>query len=318
MENFVDILKAGPNMGSLPDPIVGQFLPKEVSNKIIEDIESQVVMRQYCQKIMVPGRYLVIPKISFGGDNLKAYKIDYASASDYKDKAQADFTTGSITVEPKMLVSWTELLEHDLEFATLDLATYIQRQLTRTIARAEEKALVHGTGGAGDSYLKLFVGLAKLTKSLAPVTYADNDDIIDKISLAVKNLGVYADDRSQLVLAVSPTFANRLRKSAKIINVGYYAPAEQSAIRTGTLPKICGMEVVEMPELESENGTGEYAVIFRRDFGLLAQRGNILFRRIPKPEDFKVILVMAEFVDFIWQYVDGDDKALGMVELYIP
>ena len=311
-KQMLDVMKAGPDTGSLPDPIQGQFLPKEVSAKIVKDIEYQVVMRKYVSRIVVPGRYLVIPRISWGGDALKAYKIDYASAADYNTKAQADFATGSLTLKPEMLVARTELLEHDLDFATVDLSAYIMEQLTRTIARAEEKALILGTAGNGDSYLNLFKGVTQIPNVVTDVTYADSDDYVDKISDAINKLGVYGEDRGQLVLLVSNTVANRLRKSAKILNVGYYDPKAVSIVREGGMPMIHGVEVQEVPELETINN-GEQDILMRRDFGLLGQRQGILFRRVARPDLFKIILVMSEFIDFTWQYVDQNNAAYGKI-----
>jgi hypothetical protein len=75
-----------------------------------------------------------------------------------------------------------------------------------------------------------------------------------------------------------------------------------------------GVEVQEIPELETINA-GEFAVLMRRDFGLLGQRQGIMFRRVARPDLFKIILVMSEFVDFTWQYRDIADKAYGKIAI---
>lgn len=310
-----DILKAA-DMGAIPDNVsdANNFLPKEVSAKIIEEIVAANVVRQYVQTLNVAGRSLSIPRILYG-DSVNAYKVAYGV--DVRDgNTEAAFATRAVVLEPQLLVSFTTLLESDLDTAGVDLSNYIRKTLAMTIARAEEKSMLIGVEGSGSGYLSLFDGIYTIANdsgkcAQTPVTFGDSDDLVDKIGDAIKDMGVYGEDRGQLVLFAANTFANNLRKSGKIQQVGTYNVAETGVTRTGSLPLIHGIKVVESSVLEAKNG-GNCAVLARVDGGMLGQRGQIIFRRKSFEEKFSVLLIMAEVIDFIWALQNSSDKALGL------
>ena len=314
MEEF-DIRKAA-DMGAIPDNVseANNFLPKEVSAKIIEEIVAANVVRQYVQTLNVAGRSLSIPRILYG-DSVNAYKVAYGV--DVRDgNTEASFATKSVVLEPQLMVSFTTLLESDLETAGVDLSNYIRKTLAMTIARAEEKAMLIGVEGSGSSYLSLFDGIYTIANDAGKcaqtaITYGESDDLCDKIGDAIAGQGVYGEDRGQLVIFAANTFANELRKSAKIQQVGTYNVAETGVTRTGSLPLIHGVKVIESSVLEAKN-SGHCAVLARVDGGMLGQRGQIIFRRKAIEEKFSVLLIMAEVIDFVWALQNASDKALGL------
>lgn len=313
-----NILKDFSNAGQIPDNTGDTYLPKEVSAKIIEEIVAANVMRQFAQSVNVSGRTLSIPRILYG-DSVNAYRMAYG-VDVRTGHSDVNFTTEASVLEPQLVASFTTLLENDMETAGVDLAGYIRKSLAMTLARAEEKAMVIGddTTPSG-SYLTLFKGVYTIASTsdcaTAPVTYSDSSDLVDKISDAIKALTVYGEDRGMLVLLCSNTFANKLRKSAKIDQVGTYNQNEVGVTRTGTLPKIHGVKIVESSVLETQE-SGECAVLMRVDGGIVGQRGGIIFRRKQNIESFSELLIMAEVIDYAWVLRNASNKALGMVLIH--
>lgn len=315
MEDF-NILRKAADLGQIPDSVsdANNFLPKEVSAKIIEEIIAANVMRQYVQTVTVANRSLSIPRINYG-DTVNAYKIGYG-VDVQTGRSEVGFATKATVLEPQLLAAFTSLLEVDLDTAGVDLAKYIQKSLAMTIARAEERAMLIGVKGSGTGYDSMFNGLMTIAVDTnlcaqAAVTYGDSDSLVDKISDAIKGQGVYGEDRGQLVLIAANTFANKLRKDSKIQQVGTYNVAELGVTRSGSLPLIHGVKVIESSVLETQE-SGECALLVRMDGGLLGQRGQLMFRRKPYEEKFSVLLIMAEAIDFAWSLYNASDKATGL------
>lgn len=315
-EKMVNFLKAA-DLGQIPDNVsaANDFLPKDVASKVIEEITAANIMRQFVQVINVPNRSLSIPRVSFG-DDVNAYKVAYGVDVTSGGRQESGFSSNATVLEPQLLVAFTKMLEIDMDTAGLDIANYVRRALSLALARAEEKSMLLGEKGSGGSYLDLYDGIYTIAADPAKcaqtvVTFSDADSCVDKISDAIKNQGVYGEDRGQLVLIAANTFANRLRKDPKIQQVGTYNVAETGVTRSGSLPLIHGVKVIESSVLEAKHG-GECAVLMRTDGSILGQRGQIIFRKKPYEEKFEVLLIMAEVIDFQWMLKTNADKALGL------
>jgi len=306
------------DLGQIPDQLGSDYLPKDVSSKIIEEITQKNIMRKFVQTIPVANRTIQVPRVLFG-DTLNVYKIAYG-ADVTSGTSEQGFTSSSILLQPQLMAAYTIMLEYDMETAGLDLGAYVRRALIQAIARAEENAFLVGVKGSGSGYATLFDGIYTVAASgskcaVTPVEYDDEDDLVDVIADGIKELGVYGEDRGQLVLIAANTFANKLRKDAKIVQVGDYNPNELGVTRTGNLPKIHGVPVVESSVLETKE-SGECAILMRTDGGLLGQRGQIIVRNKAYEEKFSNMLIMAEEIDFAWGHLDSSTKAVGMVLIH--
>jgi hypothetical protein len=313
-----NILKAA-DLGQIPDSVseANNFLPKEVSAKIVEEIVAANIMRQYVQKITVANRSLSIPRVNYG-DTVNAYKIGYGV--DVRDgRSETGFSSKATVLEPQLLAAFTNILEVDLDTAGLDLSNYIRKSLALTIARAEEKAMLVGVAGSGSGYATMFDGVYTIASGAGcaqvPVEYADEDSLVDAISDAIKAQGVYGEDRGQLVLVAANSFANALRKDPKVQQVGTYNVAELGVTRSGSLPLIHGVKIIESSVLESQEA-GECAVLMRMDGGILGERGQIIFRKKAIEEAFMMLLIMAEVIDFKWTLYNSADKATGLTLIH--
>jgi len=302
--------------GQIPDVVsaANNVLPKDVSAKIIEEIVAANIMRGLVQQVAVPNRSLSIPRILYGQD-VNAYKIAYG-VDITTVASEVEFSTKATVLEPQLVATFTDLLESDLDTAGMDLAMYIRKALALNLARAEENAMIQGAAGSGTGYLTTFDGVYTIANdpskcAQTPVTYTTSDSLVDKVSDAIKAQGVYGEDRGRLVVVAANTFANRLRKDDKIAQVGVYNMNETGITRTGVLPMIHGVRVVESSVLETKLG-GECAILMRTDGGIVGQRGDILLRNRNIIEAFKVRLIMAEAIDFKWTLYNSAEKALGL------
>ena len=309
-----NILKAA-DLGQIPDSVseANNFLPKDISAKIVEEIVAANIMRQYVQRITVANRSMSIPRVNYG-DTVNAYKIGYGT--DVRtDRSETTFSSKATVLEPQLLAAFTNILEVDLDTAGLDLSNYIRKSLALTLARAEERGMLIGVKGSGTGYATMYDGVYTIAAgagcATAPQEYVDEDSLVDKISDGIKAMGVYGEDRGQLVLIASNSFANKLRKDEKIQQVGTYNVAELGVTRSGTLPLIHGVKVVESSVLETQE-EGECAVLMRTDGGVLGERGQILFRKKPIEEAFMMLLIMAEVIDFKWSLYNTADDATGL------
>lgn len=312
----INILRKTADLGQIPDSVSvdNNYLPKDVANKIIEEITAANIMRSYVETINVPHRSLSVPRINYG-DTVNAYKVAYG-VDVTSGNAETAFSTKATVLEPQLVVAFTKMLESDLETAGIDIANHVQRHLALTLARAEEKGMLIGEKGSGSSYSTMFDGVYTIAADSSKcaqtaITFTDSDSIVDKLSDAIKGQGVYGEDRNMLVLIAANTFANRLRKDDKITQVGTYNVSEKGVTRSGSLPLIHGVKIIESSVLEAKCG-GDCAVLMRVDGGILGQRGQIMFRRKAYEEQFQVLLIMAEVIDFKWQLMNTSDKALGL------
>lgn len=313
-----NILKTA-DLGQIPDNVSADnnFLPKEVSAKIVEEITAANIMRQYVQRLTVANRSLSVPRINYG-DTVNAYKVAYGT--DIRTgNSETAFATNATVLEPQLLTAFTNVLESDLETAGMDLSNYIRKSLALTLARAEERGMLVGVKGAGAGYATMFDGLYTIAAGAncaqTPVEYEDADSLVDKISDAIKGQGVYGEDRGMLVCIAANTFANRLRKDSKIQQVGTYNVAELGVTRSGTLPLIHGVKIIESSVLETVED-GECAVLARVDGGILGERGGIIFRKKAIEEAFMQLLIMAEVIDFKWSLYNSAEKATGLTLIH--
>ena len=318
LKKLLDLMKAD-DLGQIPEPAgLPDILPKPISAKVIEEIRDANVIRRLVPTIDVPvsTRNLTVPVVLYGATN-NVRTIGYGE--DVTGGDETTFATKSIVIIPRLLVTYVDLIQDDLESAGVDLAKYIRQALTMKIADAEEAAMIAGEyDGASGPYSNIFDGIytvaAGANCAAAPVTYGVDDDLVEKISDAKKALGAYGRNSNDLILLCSYTFANRLRKNEKLISVTFVPGAD--VVSTGTLPPVMGVKVIEVAGLDAQDpggGAGEVAILMRKDAFLLGQRKMIWVKEKELEETFKHRIIMAEEIDFKAQFLNGSDKYEGIV-----
>jgi hypothetical protein len=90
---------------------------------------------------------------------------------------------------------------------------------------------------------------------------------------------------------------------------------DSDVLKTGTLPPISGITVIETTHLE-EKEAGEVAVLVRKDAFVIGERKRVFFRTDDIVEKFSKRLIIAEEIDFKPQLLNASDKYEGMVLIH--
>jgi len=318
VKELLDLIKAD-DLGQVPEPAgLPALLPKPMADKVIEEIREANVVRRMFPSINVPvsTRNMTVPVVVYGAAN-NVRTIGYGE--DATGGTETAPVTKSIVVIPRLLVTYLDVIQDDLESAGIDLARYIRKALTMKIAEAEEEAMILGVyNAASGSYLNIFNGIFTVANGVncahAAIEFAPADDLVEKIADAKQALGAYGRNAKDLLLLVSYTFANRLRKIEKLYNVNFMPGTD--VLKTGSFQPIHGIKVIEVAGLDSVDaggGSGECAILVRRDAFLFAQRKGIWVKEKELEETFSHRIIMAEEIDFRPQLLNASDKYEGMV-----
>jgi len=316
LKELMDLIKAD-DLGQLPDNTGANTLLKPVAAKVIEELIEANVLRRFFPRITIPkeARNLTVPAIVYGDTN-NVRVIDYGE--DATSGNETTYATKSIVLIPRLLVTYVDIIEDDLETSIPNLARFIRKALTTKLAEAEEKAMFTGVyNSSSGGYANIFNGIYTVAKgsscATSPVTYGASDDLIEKIADAKKSLGVYGRSARDLVLFCSYTFGNKLRKNEKIYNVNFMPGSD--VLKTGTLPPILGVKVIETSILDDvENG--EVAILVRKDAFLVGERKAVWVKTDEIVEKFTSRIIMAEQIDFKPQLINTADKFEGIVLIH--
>ncbi len=319
-EKFLNMLKAD-NLGRVPDSVPARddqdkYLPKEIADKIIAQLLEENFLRRIFPSIAVPvaQRNLTIPAILYGTNNVRT--IGYGE--DVTGGSEQTFSTKSIVLSPRLLVTYVDMIEDDLESAGVDVARVIRETMTKRLAEAEERAMLFGVYNAASGvYANIFNGIYTIAAgaacAISPITYTGSDKKSFKVMDAIKSLGVYGRDANNLVLVCSQTFGNALRQEDVVYSQAFRADTD--VLKTGTLPPIAGVKVIETTHLE-EKESGEVAVLVRKDAFIAADRKRVFFRTDDIPEKFSKRLIIAEEMDFKAQLINASDKYQGIILIH--
>ncbi|RLI54454.1 MAG: phage major capsid protein [Candidatus Thorarchaeota archaeon] len=315
MDKNKELIKAD-DLGLLPDSTGSNYLPKPVADKVIEQLKEENFMRRMFPSIPVPrnARNITIPAVLYDANNVRT--IGYGT--DVTGLPEQTVTVKSIVLSPRLLTAWVEMLEDDIETASIDLLRTMRETLTKQLSEAEFRAMLFGVyNSASGTYLNVFNGIYTIAAgadcATSPITYTDSDKLSFKVMDAKKALGLYGNNASNLVLICSSTFAIRLRKEDVVYNQSIRTDSD--VLKTGTLPPIAGVPVIETTHLD-EKENGEVAILIRKDAMVIGERKNIFFRTVDVPEKFAKQLLIAEEIDFKPQLVNGSDKYEGIVLIH--
>lgn len=315
-KKFLDILKAD-NLGRVPDSVgtiddQDKYLPKEIANKIVTQLIEENFIRRMFPTVTVPKnvRNLTVPAINYGANNVRV--IGYGE--DVTSGSETSFSTKSVVLQPRLLVTYVDMIEDDLQSAGVDTARIIRETLTKKLAEAEERAEMFGVFNASSGvYSNIFNGIYTIAAgsscATSPITYGTSDNKAFKVMKAIKAMGVYGRDARNMVLLCSTTFGLALRQTDVIYNQSYRRDTD--VLKSGTLPPIAGVTVIESTHLD-EKESGEVAILIRKDAFLIGQRESVFFRTDDIVEKFSKRLIIAEEVDFKPQLLNASDKYEGI------
>ena len=258
----------------------GANLPKPIAAEVIKKIEEVNWCRQLFRVLTVPGRTLSVPVVNYDYDNVKQAAIGGAPSG----LSDTTPSVGSIVLNPGKLAAKGTLNVDDIGDASLELVDMLLENFAIAFGRAEERAMLLGSGRdrASTTLLDMFYGLYTIAAdhcSNTPVTYNPSTAyaVVDAVSEAIKTLGVYARNKGDLVLIVSSTMAHYLRKD-KSLRANMLGSGE--VLRSGNLPSVFGVDVVESTYLDGQGQGSNKAA------GILLPKSEVI---IGDRRQFKVV-----------------------------
>lgn len=238
-----------------------QYLPKPIADDIVKKMIEMNWCRKMFKTVLVPGRSLTIPVANYDYDNVKQAAVGSAASVNNTTPS-----VGSIVLAPAKLAAKGALQVDDIDDASLDIVDMLLENFAEAFARAEERAMILGTerDRTSTDVLKAFLGLYTIAASHSTASTVTFDPatayaVVDAVSEAIKSLGVYGRNKGDLVLVVSSTFADYLRKDKSL---RYNMMGSGSVLTSGDLPKVFGIEVVETTYLDNQGeGSNKAAAI---------------------------------------------------------
>jgi hypothetical protein len=254
-----------------------------------------------------------------GEENLdRVYRID--NTADITTLTEMSFDIKTPDLEPVELGTYIYLKRKQVEqYPQLKLDQLFVNKISSAVARTADKISLKGDTLAVGSTNPLNVadGIEKLAlaanASATPVDYTTSDaqDILDAVSDAKNDLGVYADDEmtDDLVLFASPDFCAAAAKSADKNMVGYeigdYAPLGLKRVVF-----LHGVPLVRRSAL-----TGEKAILANVRGMFAGYYGNMEVDVEHKAGRRSDLLVITYWFDFKWAYLNGSNKSNGLVTI---
>lgn len=317
-KTIIDLLKAD-DLGQLDSPS-GDDMPRPVTSKVVAELQELNYLRRFFASITVPknARNLTIPVVTYGANTVRV--IGYGT--DVTGNTEQSVNTGSVILIPRLLVAYVDIIEDDLETASIDLAKWIRQTLVTKLAEAEELAMLKGVYTAGtQTYDKLCDGIYKVAHAdgtfvgaTTKISYDAADALTDKIAQARSALGIYGSDPSKLMLFADSAAALKLRKEDRVYNQSYRVDSD--LLKTGNIPPILGVKVIETTHLDALNSGNGIAILVRKDAFVSGIRKNVFFRTKDLVDTFSKRIIIAEEIDFKAQLKNSSGNYEGVVELY--
>jgi len=294
--NFLKGFLVPDNTGGSPT----MTLPKPIADEVIKKIEEINWMRKVFRTVNVPARTLTVPTVNYDLDNVKQAAVGGAPTG----LSNTTPSVGSIVLEPGKLAAKGALQVDDIDDSSLDVVDMLLENFAIAFGRAEERAMILGNerNRAVTDPLKIFLGLYEIAAnnaSTTPVTYDPSTAyaVVDAVSEAIKELGVYGRNKGDLILVVSSTMADYFRKDKSL---RYNMLGDAGVVKTGSLPRVFGIEVVETTYLDGQGeGSNKAAGILvpKSEFVIGARRQ---FKVTPDadPENDAINYYAYESVDF--------------------
>lgn len=294
--NFLKGFLVPDNTGGTPT----MDLPKPIADEVIKKIEEINWMRKVFRVVNVPARTLTIPTVNYDYDNVKQAAIGGAPSG----LSNTTPSVGSIVLEPGKLAAKGALQVDDIDDSYLEVVDMLLENFAIAFGKQEERSMILGNerNRASTDPLKIFLGLYEIAvnhASTTPVTYNPSMAyaVVDAISEAIKELGVYGRDKQNMILIVSSTMADYFRKDKSL---RYNMLGDGGVVTSGRLPRVFGVEVLETTYLDGQGvGSNKAAGILvpKNEFVIGARRQ---FKVTPDadPENDAVNYYAYESVDF--------------------
>jgi len=229
----------------------GDFLPTPLADEFIDFVRERNVCRQIFRTVTMTSMTLDFPKV------LSAAKV-YHQSTQAAEATETSFTTGTIRLTAKKLMSQMMVSEELYEDANTDFQAIVRDQFGAAIAEAEEEAMLVGdtthTATAATEALAtdanwftkdhrttwdgLYTRAGRVASS-APRVNANGAAMSTAfLREAMFNLGKYGRKMQDLVVFLNPWSVNQLLDDAKLVTVDKYGP--NATIHSGEFGKLYG------------------------------------------------------------------------------
>ena len=239
-----------------------EFLPDETAEEIIGLVYERSFARQAFPSVSMTRDTLKMPKVT-GSVTFSGHALTDAEAG--TAGAESRNTTGEVTLEMKTLIANIPIGNRLVAYGVQGIMPAIRDDIAARLAFNEEEMILNGDltitssyadniNGAYDSsnnaggvsatvntHLLQFDGLRSLATGTAVDAGGDALASAD-IRSAIANLGVYAQNRDELLLIVPRSVEADMLGWTELQTVDKYGP--QATILTGEIGKVYGISVV--------------------------------------------------------------------------
>ena len=255
------------------------WIGEEFSNQVVQELELNLKVEGLFNKIKMPenrGTFSIPART----ENAQAYLI--APAQDAIESAIQGGKISFQTNRVKTLLSVADQSDQEMVTAIVDL---IRKELTRSLLRASEKAIIDGDTATadGNDVRKAFDGLLISAENAGNKVDAGGNPITkEMINNARKLLGVYGLNPADLVLIAPVNVAFELLEMDGVETVDKYGA--MATLVKGEIARIFGIPIVYSEYVPADlNNTGAHAsdgtftavLLVNKNYFLVADRENI-------------------------------------------
>lgn len=316
-----------------------EFLPDETAEEIIGLVYERSFARQAFPAVSMNRDTLKMPKVT-GSVTFSGHTLSDAESGTAGSESR--HATDEVTLEMKTLIANIPIGNRLVAYGVQGIMPAIRDDIAARLAFNEEEMILNGdtttssayadningaydgtlnTGGvnaSNNTHLLQFDGLRSLASGTAVDAGGDALESAD-IRSAIANLGVYAQNRDELLLIVPRSVEADMLGWTELQTIDKYGPS--ATIMTGEIGKVYGIRVVATSALPDGNlnssgvnpgdGTGTLSVcvlVHTRspvigNPSMAARRFTIGFEDEPKSDRF--VLIPRQDLAFTVRYSDA-------------
>lgn len=260
-EQFTDVVeRVKAALAGVASSTGATMLPTETADEIIEIVYEKNFMRSVFPSIPMTYRTLNVPSLT---GSVSFHEQTLASTESGTAAGESRPATGEVVLTLKTMIANIPIGNYLIAYGVEGLLSVIRDDIGNRLAYNEQGCFLNGdtvtttsyadningawhtstnTGGVNatnNDYLLMFDGLRKLATATS-VTVAGSF-AATSLATAIKNLGVYAENRDDLCMIVSRNLEVQILGLTQLQTVDKYGPA--ATILSGEVGKIYGVRV---------------------------------------------------------------------------
>ena len=235
------------------------MLPTETADEIIEIVYERNFMRSIFPSIPMSTKTINVPSLT---GSIAFHEQTLAETEAGTAAAESRPSTGEVTMTLKTMIANVPIGNYLIAYGVEGLLNVIRDDIASRLAHNEQNLFLNGDTEAGNSYADNINGAYNASTNTSGVNASTNDYLLmfdglrklagksstvggafaaSHLATAIKELGVYAENRSDLCLIVSRNLEVQLLGLSQLQTVDKYGP--EATIVTGEVGKIYGIRV---------------------------------------------------------------------------